>query len=109
MNRYELGIVDTRNIIKVLDDVYNFDFKNHALTFFKRRIENFIALHNLKDTEGFIQKVEKDKNFFEIFLKDICVETTEMFRDPSLWRLLKDDLLVKNIANTTNFKIWLPK
>jgi len=109
MSIFELGIVDTRNIIKLLDDVYNYDFKNHALTFFKRRVENFIKTHNLRDAEGFIQKIEKDRMFFEIFLKDICVEATEMFRDPSLWRLLKDDLLPKNIANNQNFKIWIPE
>ena len=49
MNRYELGIVDTRNIIKTLQDVYNYDFKNYALTFFKRRVENIIINQNLKD------------------------------------------------------------
>ena len=109
MNRYELGIVDTRNIIKVLDDVYSIDFKNHALTFFKRRVENFIKLNSLRDADGFIQKVEKDRDFFELFLKEVCVETTEMFRDPSLWRLLREDILPKNIYNTPNFKIWLPE
>ncbi len=109
MNRYELGIVDTRNIIKVLDDVYNVDFKNHALTFFKRRVENFIKVNNFKDTDSFIQRIEKDKDFFELFIRDICVETTEMFRDPSLWRLLKEDIFPKNIASTPNFKIWIPE
>lgn len=109
MNRYELGIVDTRNIIKVLDDVYNVDFKNHALTFFKRRVENFIKSNNFKDTDSFIQRIEKDKDFFELFIRDICVETTEMFRDPSLWRLLKEDIFPKNIASTPNFKIWIPE
>lgn len=109
MNRYELGIVDTRNIIKVLDDVYNVDFKNHAFTFFKRRVENFIKSNNFKDTDSFIQRIEKDKDFFELFIRDICVETTEMFRDPSLWRLLKEDIFPKNIASTPNFKIWIPE
>ena len=109
MNRYELGIVDTRNIITVIDDVYNVAFKNHALTFFKRRVENFIKSNNFKDTDSFIQRIEKDKDFFELFIRDICVETTEMFRDPSLWRLLKEDIFPKNIASTPNFKIWIPE
>jgi len=108
-NRYELGIVDIRNIIKMLDDVYGVDFKNHALTFFKRRVESFIKYHSFKDADGFIQKIEKDKDFFETFLKDICVETTEMFRDPSIWRLLKEETLPKNILTSPNFKIWLPE
>ncbi|OFX83635.1 MAG: hypothetical protein A2W99_15515 [Bacteroidetes bacterium GWF2_33_16] len=93
----------------MLDDVYGVDFKNHALTFFKRRVESFIKYHSFKDADGFIQKIEKDKDFFETFLKDICVETTEMFRDPSIWRLLKEETLPKNILTSPNFKIWLPE
>ena len=109
MNRYELGIVDTRNIIKTLQDVYNYDFKNYALTFFKRRVEKIITNHNLKDADGFIQKIETNKDFFEIFLQEMCVEDTEMFRDPSLWRVLKEELFPKIIHGAANFKIWFPE
>ena len=109
MNRYELGIVDTRNIIKTLQDVYNYDFKNYALTFFKRRVEKIIINHNLKDADGFIQKIKTNKDFFEIFLQEMCVEDTEMFRDPSLWRVLKEELFPKIIQGAVNFKIWFPE
>ena len=109
MNKYELGIVDTRNIIKTLQDVYNYDFKNYALTFFKRRVERVIANYNLKDAEGFIRKIETEKDFFEIFLQEMCVENTEMFRDPSLWRVLKEEIFLQNIQNAVNYKIWFPE
>lgn len=109
MNRYELGIVDTRNIIKTLQDVYDYDFKNYALTFFKRRVEKIIINNNLKDADGFIRKVETDKGFFELFLQEICVENTEMFRDPSLWRVLKEELFPQIIPGNVNFKIWFPE
>jgi len=109
MNKYELGIVDTRNIIKTLQDVYNYDFKNYALTFFKRRVEKVIVKYNLKDADGFIKRTETDRDFFEIFLQEICVENTEMFRDPSLWRVLKEELFPHIIKDATNFKIWFPE
>ena len=109
MNKFELGIVDTRNIIKTLQDVYNYDFKNNALTFFKRRVESFIRIHNLKDADFFIQRIEQEKDIFELFLAHISVDNTEMFRDPALWRLLKEDLLSKIIPGATNFKIWFPE
>ena len=109
MNRYELGIVDTRNIIKTLQDVYNYDFKNYALTFFKRRVEKIILNHNLKDADGFIQEIKNNKKFFEIFLEEICVENTEMFRDPSFWRVLKEELFPRFIQGAVNFKIWFPE
>jgi chemotaxis protein methyltransferase CheR len=109
MNKFELGIVDTRNIIKILQDVYGYDFKNYALTFFKRRVENFIRINNLKNAEFFIQRIEQDQETFEYFLEFMAVDITEMFRDPSLWRLLKDELLINIVPGTTNFKIWFPE
>ena len=109
MNKYELGIVDTRNIIKTLQNVYNYDFKNYALTFFKRRVEIVIQTYNLKGADGFIRKIESDKEFFEIFLQEICVDTTEMFRDPSLWRVLNDEMFPQLVNKTPSFKIWIPE
>ncbi|MEA3316686.1 MAG: CheR family methyltransferase [Bacteroidota bacterium] len=109
MQKYELGILDTRAIIKTLEDSCGYDFKNYALTFFKRRIEFIIKKYGLKNASGFLQKITSDKDFIEIFLKEITVETTEMFRDPSLWRYLKNDFLPKVVPNTSSFKIWFPE
>lgn len=107
--KYELGIVDTRNIIKSIKEKYNFNFKNYALTFFKRRVELIIEKYNLKNADNFIRRIEDDKDFFEIFLKEICVEITELFRDPSLWRFLKDDFFPGVIPKNTQYKIWFPE
>ena len=35
---FEIGIVDTRNIIRAINDMYNYDFTDYALTSFKRRL-----------------------------------------------------------------------
>jgi len=109
MNRYELGIVDTRNIIKTIKETYNYNFKNYALTFFKRRIEYIIERYNLKDADTFIKRIQNDKDFFEIFLKEISIETSEMFRDPSLWRYLKDEFFPKILKRSQQYKIWFPE
>ncbi|MFP4525576.1 MAG: CheR family methyltransferase [Bacteroidales bacterium] len=107
--RTEIGIVDTRNIIKTLKEQFDYNFKNYALTFFKRRLEYIISKYNLKDADNFIRRITNDKDFFEIFLKEICIETTEMFRDPSLWRYLKDDFFPKTLSNVQKYKIWFPE
>lgn len=109
MSRFELGIVDTRNIIKSLQDKYDYDFKNYALTFFKRRVELFIRMHNIKEADVFIKKLESESDFFERFIENICVEATEMFRDPSLWRLLKESFLHQQLKNAQGYKIWFPE
>jgi len=105
---FEIGIVETRNVIRLINELYHYDFSDFALTSFKRRLENIISLYNLKLTDNLISRLREDKAFFDIFLHDIMVEPTEMFRDPSLWRLLRDEYLSQISKNNAHFKIWFP-
>ena len=106
---FELGIVETRNIIKAIADKYDYDFTDYALTSFKQRLEKVIELNNIKYVEIFIEKLLKDKKFFESVLNNIEVQSTEMFRDPSLWRIIRDDLLPALMKeNNIDLKVWLP-
>lgn len=93
MIRYEIGIVETRNVIKSILDTYGYDFRDYALTSFKRRLEGIIMNNGLKDADGLISRLTGSKDYFETFLNEITPETTEMFRDPSLWRTIRDEIL----------------
>jgi chemotaxis protein methyltransferase CheR len=104
----EIGIVDTRNLVKTLNDIHGFDLTNYALTSLKRRFEQVIRLQNLKGTEALILKLSANTEYFDKFLKDFMVETTEMFRDPSLWRWLRDSYFPSIMLPDPRFKIWLP-
>jgi chemotaxis protein methyltransferase CheR len=109
MSKYELGIVDTRNILKAIQEHYEYDFKNYALTFFKRRLEYMLEKYNLKTAYNLIRVITNDDAFFQVFLKEICIENTEMFRDPSLWRFLMDGFLTSLIKKSASYKIWFPE
>jgi len=109
MGKYEIGIVDTRNILKAIKESYDLDFKNHALTFFKRRLEYILGKYKLKSADALIGKIQNDKEFFEVFLKEVCIETTELFRDPSLWRYLMEKFLPEVLKGSGTYKIWFPE
>lgn len=107
MTRYDIGIVETRNVIKALLDTYGYDFRDYALTSFKRRLEDVITKNGLKDSDALIYRLNSNKDFFENFLKEITPETTEMFRDPSLWRALRDDIIPDIVKSSSKLKIWV--
>ncbi|MDX9847236.1 MAG: CheR family methyltransferase [Tenuifilaceae bacterium] len=107
MIRYEIGIVETRNVIKALLDTYGLDFRDFALTSFKRRLEEVIAKNGLKDADGLTNRLTSNKAFLEYFLGDIIPETTEMFRDPSLWRALREEVIPDIVKNSSKLKIWV--
>jgi chemotaxis protein methyltransferase CheR len=105
----EIGIVETKNIIKNITDNYSIDFSDYALTSFKRRIEKVMDTDNFKYPDLLINKFQDDPTYIDIFLDEISVPSTEMFRDPSLWRLLRDEIITAQYnENGSPFKIWLP-
>jgi len=105
---FEIGILDYRNIIKVINETYNYDFSDYSLTSLKRRFERSIQNHNIKHVDIFIERLHDDKLFFNQFLQEISIESTEMFCDPSFWRFLRDELLPLIFNDVNKLKIWLP-
>jgi chemotaxis protein methyltransferase CheR len=108
-NMVELGIVDIREIIRLVKSNYEVDFSNFALTSLKYRLEHIIAKNNLTSPESLYRKLHDQRNFFDIFLSQLFVPSTEMFRDPSVWRWLREEYFAKQDEKALmNFKIWLP-
>lgn len=107
MTRYEIGIVETRNVIKAIHDTFGYDFRDYALTSFKRRLEDVIMKNGIKDADALIIRLQNNKVFFDQFLRDITPETTEMFRDPSFWRALREDIIPDIIKGSSKLKVWV--
>ena len=108
MNGTEIGIVDTRNVIRLVNEMYGYDFGDHALTSFKRGLERIMVVHNLKNADSLLSRLREDPSFLQAFLHGIVIEPTEMFRDPSLWRMLRDDFLFKMATASSHPKVWFP-
>jgi chemotaxis protein methyltransferase CheR len=107
-NEFEIGIVDTRNIIRAINDIYKYDFTDYALTSFKRRLEYVINKHGFKYADFLVSRLREEPDFFEQFLTEMAIDSTEMFRDPSLWRVLREGFLENLISETQKIKIWIP-
>ena len=105
----ELGIVDIREINRVIKSLFDYDFSNHALTSYKQRLERLMNIYIIGSSEGLMKKLREDPGFFDIFLHEISVPSTEMFRDPSLWRWLREEYLpLQSDRNGGKLKVWLP-
>lgn len=105
----ELGIVDVREINRAIQKKYGFDFSIFALTSLRLRLEKLMIHNNINNVEQLIRKIENNDDFFDNFLFELTIPSTEMFRDPSLWRWLRDDFLPNEIEKSQNkYKIWLP-
>lgn len=81
------------------------DYSNYALSFLKRRLSYLFSQLNIRRKERFFESL-KQTDFREKVTYHMCVDTTEMFRDPAFWRTLRDKILDKIPVDGKNF--WIP-
>lgn len=102
----EIHIVDIRKLTEIIKTKYGYDFSNYAISSFKRRISRILELYKFNSADALAKMISDDPAFFEEFVSEITVNVTEMFRDPSFWRVLRDKILPNILLNHKKVSIW---
>ncbi|MGD1893695.1 MAG: CheR family methyltransferase [Cyclobacteriaceae bacterium] len=102
----EVEIADLRKITEVVKNRYGYDFSDYAMSSFRRRIQRIIELFQFNSVGEVVVKLENDPSFIETFLAEVTVNVTEMFRDPSFWREVRDHIIPNILLNHDTFNIW---
>lgn len=102
----DIEIADIKKITEVVKVRYDYDFTNYAMSSFKRRINRILDLFKIATVDSLIKKISDDPVFFEEFIVEITVNVTEMFRDPSFWRILRDDIIPAIMLNHDKIRVW---
>jgi len=89
------------NAIKIAS---SYDFSEYSEKSLKRRILK-LQQDNRMDIMTLVSKMKTDKLFLEKIVRDITVNTTELFRDPQVWQALRFRILPK-LKNNRNINIW---
>lgn len=100
----EIDIADLKKITEVVKSKYKYDFTNYAMSSFKRRISRILEMNNM--TIDTLMRKLNEPDFLDDFLNEITVNVTEMFRDPSFWRVLRDDIIPGILLNHQKIRIW---
>ncbi len=102
----EIQIVDIRKLTEIIKTKYGYDFENYAISSFKRRILRIIELYKFQSVDALTKRIQDDPTFFEEFISEITVNVTEMFRDPSFWRILRDKIVPNILLNHKKVSVW---
>ncbi len=101
----DIDIADLKRISELIYQKYRYDFRNYAMSSFKRRVLRIIELKKMT-VDGLIKKLEENPSFINEFLDELTVNVTEMFRDPSFWRVMREEIIPAILLNHKQFKIW---
>jgi chemotaxis protein methyltransferase CheR len=101
----DIDIADLKRISELIHQKYNYDFRNYAMSSFKRRVLRIMELKKVT-VEGLLKKLTDSPVFINEFLDELTVNVTEMFRDPSFWRIMREEIIPAILLNHKQFKIW---
>lgn len=100
----DIDIADLKKIAALVYSKYGYDFRDYAMSSFKRRILRILQIHRLT-VDTLLKKLNDRPDFITEFLDEITVNTTELFRDPGFWRLLRQEIVPAILLNTTQFRV----
>lgn len=84
---------------------YGYDFRDYAKASVKRRIQHRLKTSQLPNISALQHFVLNDVRFFEQLLLDLSINVTEMFRDPSFYRAVREKI-VPILREFPFLKIW---
>ncbi|PCJ47782.1 MAG: chemotaxis protein CheR [Moraxellaceae bacterium] len=96
---------EIEQLLEAIDFRYGYDFRHYARASLERRIKHRVGLSGLKHVTEMIPKILHDPNYFDLFLKDMSITVTEMFRDPYVFKKIRGDVCT-HLSTYPRINIW---
>jgi chemotaxis protein methyltransferase CheR len=92
-------------ILEAIYQKYGYDFRNYAKASLRRRLRYRLSQSNLETISEMQHKLLNDKEFFDTLLLDLTINVTEMFRDPSFFKALRE-IVISELKKQSFIKVW---
>lgn len=101
----DLDVADLKRISELIYEKYNYDFRNYAMSSFKRRVVRILELKKLTPA-NLLRRLSETPPFIDEFVDELTVNVTEMFRDPNFWKVIRYEVLPAIRLQKRKFRIW---
>jgi chemotaxis protein methyltransferase CheR len=102
----EVVAKDIQNFQLAVRNHTEYDFSDYSPTSLQRRL-NRILLELDMNMDQVVRRMKEDKDFVDRIMRKITVHTTELFRDPSVWKKIRYELL-PSLSEQRTIRIWHP-
>jgi chemotaxis protein methyltransferase CheR len=99
-----ITIEELNELIDLIKRIYGFDFSDYSKASLKRRLLRVLQLKRLQ-LYDLKHLLVNDPAFFQQLLEEITVNVTEMFRDPSFYKALNNQV-IPYLSSYQHSKIW---
>lgn len=92
-------------LLQAIYQKYGYDFRDYAKASIRRRLRYRLSQSNLKTISEMQHELLNDKKFFDRLLLDLTINVTEMFRDPSFFKVLRE-IVISELKKQPFIKVW---
>jgi len=79
-------------LLEAIQRAYGYDFRGYALASLRRRMWHRVYGEGLETISGLQERILHDPSCMDRLLRDLSINVTEMFRDPSFHRALREQV-----------------
>lgn len=100
--------VDRQQLLQFLKELnarYGYDYTEYQMDSVARRIKISMLRESTNDLQDFKEQVLSDPNLFEQVFLDFSINTTEFFRDPEVFSVIRKKLL-PYLNSFAHLRIW---
>jgi chemotaxis protein methyltransferase CheR len=104
-NEIVLNTKDVDHFLIEINNRYGYDFLNYSRASVNRRLTRFMLNNHFTEVNDLKERLLNDPDFFEFFVEELMVNVTEMFRDPSFFKALREKVL-PILSTYPHIRIW---
>lgn len=87
-------------------EIYGYDFTGYSRASLKRRIVRLFELDRFVSFAEYRYKIRTEPSYFKRFLEQVTINVTEMFRDPSFYSTLRQEILPR-LGTYPFIRVWI--
>ncbi len=105
LNESDRENLELNLLLEAIHGCYGYDFRNYARASLLRRVKKFRDSRHLESISELIPKVINDRDFFLGLVHHFSITVTEMFRDPSFYKIMIDRVF-SLLSGYPYIRIW---
>src|ERR1700728_446616 len=98
--------VEYRLLVDAIYQMYHYDFRGYAVASLKRRLRTAMLRFNCRTLSQLQDRLLNEPQFFASLLNFLTVPVSEMFRDPTYFRALRERV-VPFLRTYPTLKVWV--
>ena len=105
MKPHQVEHIEVELLLEAIFQRYGYDFRSYARASIERRVRGFVSNKSLDHISDLIPACIHDAELFSQLAQQFSVSVTEMFRDPSVYRCLREQVLPM-LETFPHVKVW---